>query len=808
MIQNITLLAALILGQMLLGNSIAEAQDPTDIKVFTTKYCVDCHQGAEAENGFDISKLGYDLKKLEFQAKWEHIYDRVASGEMPPKDAVQPGKAKLDAFTAALARDLTTAHKTQAQTVYRRLNRVEYEYTLNDLLKTNYRLAELLPEDGNALGFDNIGEGLDISVIQLQRYMDAGQYLIDRSTILRAKSETISETHSYMKAKDASRALGKQWGKLDEETVIFFGKETFPNKALSTFKASVDGRYEIQIKTKCIRSEEPILYSVTLGPQFSRGGNVRTHDYYEASLGDAKTHTIVVDLEKNDTIKINPVFLKTPRSAYKEGTKGYEGPGLAVYPVKITGPIHTQWPTYAHQVLYGDAKIEEIEPANPKLKLKKYYKPSYRLVWKNEKQELDNRLVSFATLLYRRPVTIDEITSIKKITQAEYAKTGQVEKALEAGYLALMCSPRFLYLQENEGALDDYALASRLSYFLWSSAPDKELLKQAKAGKLSHPSTLVVQLHRMLKDQKSMRFVENFTGQWLKLRDIEFTNPDNDLYPEFDRVLQKAMLDETHLFFNHILQQNLSTTNFLDSDWTFLNKRLADHYGVPDVHGQQMRLVSLQPDHNRGGLLTQASIHKVTANGTVTSPVTRGAFVLDRILGAPPPPPPPGVPGVEPDIRGAVTLRDQLAKHRELESCNNCHAKIDPPGFALECYDVIGGYRTRYRSKGTQFPRLKGNLPYTDFIRFRIGPEVDASGKTESGDTFSGMAEYKKILLSQKEAFAKNLIERLLSYASGRRLGFSDRTEVNRILQAAKDKKYRMKDMLELVVQSHIFTHK
>jgi hypothetical protein len=265
------------------------------------------------------------------------------------------------------------------------------------------------------------------------------------------------------------------------------------------------------------------------------------------------------------------------------------------------------------------------------------------------------------------------------------------------------------------------------------------------------------------------------------------------------------MLDETRLFFSEILTKNLSVTNFLDSDWTMLNNRLARHYGIPDIEGVAFRKVALKPEYHRGGLLTHASILKVSANGNNTSPVVRGAWVLDRILGTPPSPPPPGTPGVEPDIRGATTLRQMLEKHRSTESCNSCHAKIDPPGFALESYDVAGGWQTHYRSLGRQFkspPNLKR-------VQWRVGPPVDASGVTEDGKAFADLSEFKqKVLLADPEAFTLALTRKLAAYGSGRAMGFSDREELRRIAHETFTRGNGLRDLLHNLVQSDLFLTK
>ena len=351
--------------------------------------------------------------------------------------------------------------------------------------------------------------------------------------------------------------------------------------------------------------------------------------------------------------------------------------------------------------------------------------------------------------------------------------------------------------------MDDFALASRLSYFLWSTTPDEPLMKLAEAGKLSQPDTLREQVERMLKSPKASQFTENFVGQWLGLREIDFTAPDFRLYPEYDEALKVAMLAETHLFFNELVKHDMSVTNVVASDFTFLNGRLAKHYGIPDVSGFEMRKVALKPESRRGGFLTMGSVLKVTANGTNTSPVVRGAWVLDRILGQPPAPPPPNTPAVEPDIRGAVTIRDQLAKHRATPSCNTCHTKIDPPGFALENFDVIGGWRENYRSLG------RGDVVTVEGRRmpYHKGLKVDPAD-TFNGEKFQNIDELKQLLLKDKDQLVRALAEKLVTYATGAAPTALDKPEIDAIVRKVRDKNYGVRALVHEVVQGKLFQHK
>jgi hypothetical protein len=421
-------------------------------------------------------------------------------------------------------------------------------------------------------------------------------------------------------------------------------------------------------------------------------------------------------------------------------------------------------------------------------------------------------LKQFAPRAFRRPVSDADLAPYLALVRERLDKGVKFGDALRVGLKAILVSPRFLMLEESPGKLDGHALAARLSYFLWSSAPDAELLAVAAKGDLSKPAVLRAQTERLLKHPKARAFTEDFTGQWLALRNIEFTTPDARLYPEFDELLQVSMLQETHAFFDELLEKDLSALNFVDSDFAMLNERLAKHYGVPGVAGLDVRRVPLKPEWHRGGVMTHASVLKVSANGTTTSPVLRGVWILDRVLGKPVPPPPPNVPAVEPDIRGAKSIRDQLAKHREVESCAGCHARIDPLGFALESYDVIGGWRDRYRISPAPNQRngvewFTINVNQRD-MRLALGPKVDPSDSLADGRKFRDLAELKKLLLAEPEAIARGLAEKLLIYATGHGLEFTDEAVLTDIVRKARAKNFGLRTLVHEVVASQTFQSK
>jgi hypothetical protein len=428
-------------------------------------------------------------------------------------------------------------------------------------------------------------------------------------------------------------------------------------------------------------------------------------------------------------------------------------------------------------------------------------------------------LRKFTRRAFRRAVTDEDIKPFLNRVRAKLDENYSFERALRVGLKAVLVSPNFLFLRENVGSadnagsprdlaqpatLDEFSLASRLSYFLWSSMPDEDLFQLAEQGRLSRPETLREQVERMLRDPKSQAFTENFAGQWLGLRDIDATLPDPQLYPEYDEILRSSMIKEVHLFFGEVLKNDLSLTNFVSSDFSIINGRLADHYGIPGVSGLEFRRVSLPKNSHRGGVMTMAAIMKVTANGTTTSPIVRGAWVLDRLLGTPPPKPPADVEAVEPDIRGATTIRNQLAKHRQVAACAVCHVTIDPPGFALENFDVIGGWREHYRSIGNGEPVTVAGKR----MRYKNGPPVDAGDVLPDGRQFRNIEEYKKLLLSDRDQLARSLASKLLTYATGVPPTTADRRQVEAIVEAVRGKDYGFRSLVHEVVQSGVFQNK
>ena len=778
------------------------------LEEFLEIHCHDCHADGSDKGGLDFDELGADLSDPATFARWEHIFDRVVAGEMPPKKKPRPEAEELAAFRKTLAPALTRAHAAVRGTVLRRLNRREYENTLNDLFGTNLRLAEMLPEDGRSHEFDNVGEALNISLVQLQQYLRAADAVLDSaiaSTTGKPESKTIRA--SYADTRGAENFLGKNWLVLPDGAVMIPQAWGYPTGMLREANTRTAGYYKVRVTGYAWQSDRPITFSIG-ATTFQRGAERPTFSYHQFPPGKPTTIEIEAWIERNYMIEVTPYGIyDRDYSIKKNGLANYKGPGLAISHVEIEGPLTPEFPSRGHRLVFDGIDRREIEPRNPAEKKKSWYKPKFEVVSDDRAGDARRALERVAIAAFRRPATAEDFAPYLALFEAELAGEASFEEALRTAVSALFCSPRFLFLHEAPGRLDDHALASRLAYFLTRTSPDDELLRLAKAGKLgSDPAVLRAQADRLLAHPHFARFLEDFTDAWLNLRDIDFTVPDRKLFPEFDQFLQFSMLEETRAFLRELIESNQPVTGIVRSDFAMLNSRLADHYGVEGVKGPHIRRVPLPDDSRRGGFLTQGSVLKVSANGTNTSPVVRGAWVLERILNEPPKPPPPGIPGVEPDIRGATTLRELLDKHRDSTTCRSCHQKIDPPGFALESFNPIGGYRARFRSlgEGERVDAMVGARR----VQYRLGPPVDASGEFPDGTAFADINGFRAHLASDPDRLARAFATKLLTFATGREMGFSDRPALKQLVAASARKGHRIRDLLYLVISSEIFRTK
>lgn len=800
----------------------------TQFRRFAADHCIACH-GAEVQRSkLRLDNLPSNFANPDSASTWVKVLDRVTRGEMPPRNSERPPEKETRDILAALRQELHNAslarQQREGRVVLRRLNRTEYETTVRDLLGTAVEVKDLLPDDNVAAGFDNVSAVLDISSVHLLRYQEAAEKAL-RTVIPSRPQVAFKERRSGREITEKMSSFKDLLGKalrLDGDTLVMYVRP-WGHVPCATAPAPQAGRYRVRASVYAVGTgDRPIPMMCSCRDQYGRDDNdVRVvHDVF---AGKPVIVEGEFELKARQVIVFSGWSLPSVREFRQKKLEQYTGPGLAVEWAEIEGPLDA-WPPLGYERLFGGvplkpASIARLEAEGrpvPPLPAKRspdsyVYDPLVPSPAK-PREDAERLMRSFLPLAFRRPVTTEVRDYYVKMVYAALDKKMTFAEALLLGYKAALCSPHFLYLteplpQSAGGALDDYAVAARLSYFLWSSMPDAELLRLAGKGELSQPAILRGQVERLLQDAKAQRFTANFAGQWLDLRQINATSPDPQLYGEFDDFLFWSMPRETQLFFEEILRGNRSLTEFVHSDWSFLNERLAQHYGIPNVAGGELRKVPLPPGSHRGGVLTQASILKVTADGTKTSPVLRGKWVLERILGQPPNPPPPDIPAIEPDIRGATTIRQQLDKHRNTAACASCHRHIDPPGFALETFDVIGGWRDFYRGSRTTragFVDL-AHYPGRKILR---GLDVEKGGETPDGRTFNDIDDYKQLLLADKDQLARNLAQKLLLYATGADIQFADREVVEDLVAKSRAKNYAFRSLVHDVVQSRIFLSK
>ncbi|MFP6700334.1 MAG: DUF1592 domain-containing protein, partial [Planctomycetaceae bacterium] len=730
------LIAIAVIGLFSASNLLAELP-----QAFLKQYCHKCHgpDKQKADRRFDT--LSSTIKDLRQQEQWQEIIDQLTLGEMPPEDEKQPSQAERLAAVSTMTEDIAGAREQFAgasrHTVLRRLNKVEYQQTISDLLSLNidaWNPVEDFPTEAMVEGFDNNGAQLVTSGLLLEKYLPAAEAAVQRAT--HYEKEPASKQYAQ---KSPFYFAGKSYSDLPKlfkvDRFRFVPETPYTDlygrhyrgghigflPLLRQGGVSHSGIYTIRVRAAAVdrahdygnvvddfRNGDPLVLEITSvdrrGSVTSAGNVSRSVSLSAYELGSAEpqwfewtgylekgyepevrfrngpsatkrlTRLLVNNADKHTEFK---PFAKLPPGLKRSHgvLKAYRGPKLRIWEIQVEGPHQQSWPPPGHRVLYGDLKPADLNP-----------------------ETIDGRLRAFARSAFRRPPTEGELKPIRLLVATKLDAGLKPLDALQLGFQTILCAPGFLYQHQGEGQLKDYALASRLSYFLWSSMPDDELLKLAAAGALNQPATQRKQVARMLACPKGQRFVSNFTRIWLELDNIGKMPPSKDFLSYYRDHLDSAMRKETELFFGHILNENLPPREFLAADYSFLNRELAEHYGMPGLKGNHFRKVSL-PDASRGGILGHASFLTASANGVDTSPVVRGIYVMNKLLDYTPPPPPDDVPAIEPDVRGATTLREQLIKHRADATCAQCHNKIDPAGFALENYDAIGGWRDQYDRK-------------------------------------------------------------------------------------------------------------
>ncbi len=794
----------------------------TDIAPLLKTHCSKCH-GAKKQNGerrFDT--LPELIDNSNTLSDYQDILDQLNLGEMPPADEPQPTDNQRRQVVSWLTESINTFHASRddsgGETILRRLNAREYCNTIRDLFGMNMVMfdpTESFPHDQTTEHLDNIGDTLVTSGYLLQKYLVAADTVVNKAVYPLQQPQVQKWVfNDDFKQQPEIDQVHRTTNKLRRMTLYDVPGADKPEGAFGPIHAFArgvpsDGFYEIRVQAEALNRDHPYDddFVGTDRTQPLRLGIVPGNHTVGLLHLPQPVQPLLAEIDLADEVKWYTVRVwldagYTPRFIFRNGlmdarnlwgklVKEYADqfpkpkrggivehrfnaiqfgklPQIHIHEIEIEGPFRDAWPTAAQQAVFGqDAK--------------KILTSTQMTVSQQRRQ-----LQVFATKAYRRSVSDDEVERLMAVVQRQQSAGRSALEAYLDAVKAVLCSPAFLYLEEpTQNGPSATSLASRLSYFLWSSNPDQELLTLSHSAELQRSSVLQQQVERMLDDPRSDAIVEGFLGSWLTLRDFGSSPPERDQFKSFYRFdLAAAMQQETRLFMRHMLDENLSVSNFLDSDFTFVNQPLARHYGIVASAGDgfEFQKVALT-DKRRGGLLGQASVLTVTANGIDTSPVVRGVWVLENILGTPPSPPPPDIEPLDPDVRGAKSIRDQLEKHRSVPSCNDCHRRIDPMGFALENFDPIGRWRTTYGKR----------------------TKIDASSQMPNGRTFEDIVGFKNVLQEQQPLFIRSLTSKLLAYALGRQITPADRPKIDRITEELAGKGNGFRDLIRLIISSEVF---
>ena len=789
---------------LLLGVDSGNAVDPQVTAIFKA-HCLKCHGPEKQKGDFRVDELRVSRTPADAEY-WQLVLDNLHLGEMPPEKSPQPTAAEREHVIGWIEAELKRATRMlkghTGEVVLRRLNRSEYENTIEDLFGVQGEYAEGFPDDAKEEGFDNNGAALMLSAEQVNQYLVAADFVINRAIQTGPRPETRSV---QLTLADYNRKMDERAKKRRE-----YEKKNplSPSERKRRERERAKGNYGHHYYPKW--GNDHLLPMRYLKPQTRDFLRVRTAGWYRfkvtgyAARNAGQAMRLIVEygsLNKQDVASVAGVIQFTdaqPKSAeYRvylqpnhqvqirmlDGANWMPGsriaadksPAIAIRGIEMEGPLFDQWPPKGHRLLLGERDANKLGD-----------------------DEMPTILNELASRLFRRPVA----TSVTDEFHAFYQSVRQQKiRPLDAFKLtakAMMASPHFLYHVEVGKEPDDHALANRLSYFLWRSAPDQALQRLAANNQLSDRETLRQQVDRLLADKKAERFLTDFVGQWLKIDLVGDIQPDKNLYPEYDPELERAMVAETRGFILELLQSDLSVRNLIDSDWAMLNDRLARHYGIPGVVGNHFRKVALNKSETvRGGLLTQASILNITSNGTTTSPVVRGTWVLEQFLGTPAPPPPPDVPGIEPDVRGASTIKEQLEKHRTIPQCAACHYKIDPYGMALENFDVIGAWREKYRALD---PGSNPRRP-----KLIEGHDIQCDDTLPQLGAFADFRAFRQLLLQREDLVQKNMVHKLATFALGRTMDFADEESLKQIVTKTTRQRAGLKTMIRELVTSDLF---
>jgi len=797
-------LPAALVCVAVLARPLPAASPPSAVAAFLSSQCAGCHAGADAEAGFALESLGVDPVDPAGDRGWARLIERVEAGEMPPADADQPTSVARAAFVREASdwlRDVISRRDAEFGRVRaRRLSRREVERSLHSLLGIDIPLANYLPDEGRPRGFTTVAERQTISHHRLERHLAVVDMALDEAFRRALQPEAADDYTRDLDAAGLSRtdpkARTREPELLDGRGVIWANGTIYYGRVPAT-AAPADGWYRFRLRVVAINppSAGGVWSTVNTGLCVSSAPLLEFVTAFEARP-ELREIEFEAWLPRRHMLEIRPGDGTLKQARFAGGQVGAgEGapqqvPGIGME--RLTMQRFHRGPDDAgvRRLLFGDVPVEPAGKRAAALRPR----PSA------PRKDIATLVASFARRAFRRPVDPDTTAPVVALAHAVLADGEDFASAVRAAYRAILCSPRFLHLTEEAGPLDHHAVAARVSYFLTGGPPDAELAALADASRLRDPATLRGQVDRLLGlaaggDAAPLRrFVADFAAEWLDLDQIDFTEPDRKLYPGFDQVVQQSMLAETHGFLEEVIRDNRPVSALVAADATYLNSRLARYYSIDGVAGDALARVTLGPAARRGGLLTQGAILKVTANGNNTSPVVRGVFVAERLLGVDVPPPPANVPAIEPDIRGATTIRDQLARHRSDAACGACHRGIDPLGFALEHFDPSGRWRDRY-------PAMQGG-------KKTAGPPIDAADVLPDGARFSGIDELKTLLAARPEQLARGLAGQLLVYGTGAVLSFKDRQAVAEIAAAAAADGHGVRSILHAVVTHPVFLSK
>lgn len=810
---------------------------PGAVAAFFDAHCAKCHGADAKESEFKIdASLPPQFEDPTLRARWSEIVNALNSHEMPPETEQQPSAAEVSKVVDWITDGIVAAELKlrENQVVMRRLNRIEYRNSIRELTGIEIDVGNF-PQDPPAGGFDNIGAALTFSPMQMELYLETAQQIMAKALVegeqpksIRWKFEIDSgDSDSNRVLVDGQRPIVNGGNNVVRDGFKLVHHDSWDKKLnVRDFAMKDPGTYIVRIRAAGnIPTREEVVESATKvlqkrfddqmkdnpkGEKWHREQmerdlahfkNDRMYDYGPARLklvldlgGQPKTITefdVPNKLTEPKVFEV-PVEFTTQRAgvtieyAYSipkvlenfwfQGTDHFARPELFVDWIEIEGPIHSVWPPESHRRLIPEEVAQEDEK-----------------VWA---EQVIGRFVRKA---FRRPVSREEARPYVAIFDQARKQGESKVSALRSALGAVLISPNFLYLVETRGSenglhLNSHQLASRLSYFLWSGPPDAELMRSADQKKLNSPDVLRAQIDRMLADTRSEELVRNFTDQWLGLREVGANPPAPDLYPHYDRHLEVSMIEEGRALFRTILREDKNVLDFIDPTYVVINERLARFYGIADVRGDQFKTVALPEGHPRGGVLTQTAMLCITSNGTRTSPVKRGTWVLKNVLGTDPGLPVANAGDIAPKVPGIdkATVRQRLEIHRELPQCARCHDKIDPLGLALENFNASGEFREQ---EGFGY---KGRIEKDD-------PKIDATAQLPDGTKINGPAELKRALREQEDLFLKCLAQKMLTYALGRETTLADQPTINEIVAKTKASEYKLKSLIEAVVESEAF---